>query len=33
MRRKAKTIVPPLQQADFDALPLSVQYVVLASCD
>lgn len=27
MRRKAKTMVPPLQQADFDALPISVQYV------
>lgn len=29
MRRRAKTsVAPPLQQADFDALPISVQYVV-----
>ncbi|KAH7076734.1 hypothetical protein BKA63DRAFT_510625 [Paraphoma chrysanthemicola] len=33
MRRKAKTIVPPLQQADFDALPLSVQRKYFSSLE
>ncbi|KAF2035738.1 hypothetical protein EK21DRAFT_84151 [Setomelanomma holmii] len=33
MRKKAKTILPPLQQADFDALPLSVQRKYFSSLE